>query len=188
MHKANPHAMGPVFLRFLGAPRGARIGPIAWGLAFGKEFRECAKICDVYQAAAIPCGLTLLTAVWRAQKKQSRGQGDARQENAHDLTTSAPAAIFGNAATLLGQTSAMLSVYPKSPLSGLCICLQSSTATQIRSVYTNPASQISTSIGGGGIFPFKKRRSWAKCLSWIAYGLQKCLGLEDSCICHACLT
>ncbi len=95
MHKANPHAMGPVCLRFLGAPRGTRIGPIASGRAFGKEFRKCAKICDVSQVSAIPCGITLLTAVWRAHKKQSRGQGYGRQKNAHDLTTPAPAAIFG---------------------------------------------------------------------------------------------
>ncbi|CAD7934777.1 unnamed protein product [Amoebophrya sp. A120] len=87
--------MGPIFPRFLGAPRGARIGLIAWGLAFGKEFRKFVKICDAYQAAAIPCGLALLSAVWRAQKNQSRDQGGDRQENAHDLTTSAPAAIFG---------------------------------------------------------------------------------------------
>ncbi len=63
---------------------------------------------------------------------------------------------FCNAATLLGQTSAMLSAYPKPPLSGLSICLQSSTARQIRSVYTNPASQISVSIWGGGICPFDR--------------------------------
>ena len=38
--------MGPVFLQFFGAPRGTPIGPIASGLAFGKEFWKCAKVCE----------------------------------------------------------------------------------------------------------------------------------------------
>ncbi|CAD7942707.1 unnamed protein product [Amoebophrya sp. A120] len=43
----------------------------------------------------LAAGLTVPPAAWRPQKKQSRGQGDGRQENADDLTTPAPAAMFG---------------------------------------------------------------------------------------------
>ncbi len=69
-----------------------------------------------------------------------------------------------NAARPIGQTSVMLGPYTKGPAFRLTICVQSFTARQMRSVYSNTATQVAFSIWGGEIFHFDNKDSITKAL------------------------